>query len=102
CNDKKTYLSDTVRPSQNISNSSDQALEVHPIFFENVLEKNAPEPFFCLNAYRYGFNGMEKDDEVKGKGNHVDFGARGYDPRLGRWLSVDPKTNSIAFDSPYG
>ncbi len=29
------------------------------------------------------------DDEVKGAGNHVDFGARGYDSRLGKWLSMD-------------
>jgi RHS repeat-associated protein len=39
--------------------------------------------------YRYGFNGMEKDDEVKGRGNSYDFGARLYDSRLGRFLSVD-------------
>ena len=41
-------------------------------------------------GYRYGFNGMEMDNEVKGTGNHIDFGARGYDSRIGRWLSVDP------------
>ncbi len=41
--------------------------------------------------YRFAFNGMEKDDEVKkGKGNHYSFGARCYDSRLGRWLSIDP------------
>jgi RHS repeat-associated protein len=40
--------------------------------------------------YRRGFNGMEKDDEVKGEGNSIDFGARMYDPRLGRWLSLHP------------
>jgi RHS repeat-associated protein len=40
--------------------------------------------------YRYGFNRMEKDDEVKGEGNSLDFGARIYDCRLGRWLSTDP------------
>jgi RHS repeat-associated protein len=40
--------------------------------------------------YRYGFNGMEKDDELKGSGNSLDFGARIYDSRLGRWMSVDP------------
>jgi RHS repeat-associated protein len=42
------------------------------------------------NGYRFTFNGMEKDDEVKGVGNSLDFGARIYDSRLGRWLSVDP------------
>ena len=40
-------------------------------------------------GYRYGFNGMEKDDEVKGIGNSYDFGARMYDSRVGRWLSID-------------
>ena len=42
------------------------------------------------DGYRFGFNGMEKDNEVKGKGNSLDFGARIYDSRLGRWLSIDP------------
>jgi RHS repeat-associated protein len=45
---------------------------------------------FSSGAYRYGFNGMEKDDEVKGEGNSYDFGARLYDSRVGRWLAVDP------------
>jgi RHS repeat-associated protein len=39
--------------------------------------------------YRYGFNGKENDNDVKGEGNSVDFGDRIYDPRIGRWLSVD-------------
>jgi RHS repeat-associated protein len=45
---------------------------------------------FSQDEYRYGFNGMEKDDEWKGEGNSYDFGARIYDSRIGRWLSVDP------------
>jgi len=45
---------------------------------------------FSSGSYRYGFNGKENDNEVKGQGNQVDFGARIYDPRLGRWLSTDP------------
>jgi RHS repeat-associated protein len=40
--------------------------------------------------YRYGFNGKENDNEVKGEGNQQDYGMRIYDPRLGRFLSVDP------------
>ena len=41
-------------------------------------------------GYRYGFNGKEKDDEVKGPGDQYDFGSRIYDPRVGRWWSLDP------------
>ena len=51
--------------------------------------------------YRYGFKSQEKDDEVKGSGNSYDFGARIYDPRLGRWLSSDPKEYAMPSHSPY-
>ncbi len=53
------------------------------------------------NGYRFAFNGMEKDDEVKGIGNSLDFGARIYDSRLGRWLSVDPKAHLAQSWSSY-
>jgi RHS repeat-associated protein len=55
-------------------------------------------PNILLN-YRYGFNGMEKDDEVSGSGNSYDFGARLYDPRIGRWRSPDPIVQP--WQSPY-
>ncbi len=50
---------------------------------------------------KYGFNGMEKDDEIKGKGNSYDFGARMYDSRVGRWLSRDPSYHNYPAVSPY-
>lgn len=45
---------------------------------------------FAPLGYRFGFNGQHKDNEIKGIGNSLDFGARMYDSRLGRWLSLDP------------
>ena len=39
--------------------------------------------------YRFGFNGQEKDDEISGEGNSIDFGNRLHDALLGRFLSVD-------------
>jgi len=53
------------------------------------------------SSYRYGFNGMEKDDDIKGSGNSLDFGARIYDSRLGRWLALDPLMRKYPSSSPY-
>jgi len=55
----------------------------------------------CLEGYRFGFNGKEKDDETYGDGNAYDFGARIYDARLGRWLSVDPLESKYPDLGPY-
>ncbi len=41
------------------------------------------------SEYRYGFNGMELDNEINGINNSLDFGARIYDARLGRFFSTD-------------
>ena len=52
--------------------------------------------------YRYGFNGMEKDDEITGiTGSHLDFNARIYDSRLGRFLSLDPLAREYPSQSDY-
>ena len=52
--------------------------------------------------YRYGFNGMEQDNEVKNiTGAHYDFGARVYDSRLGKFMSRDPKWKEYSKVSPY-
>jgi RHS repeat-associated protein len=53
------------------------------------------------SGYRYGFNGKEKDNDVKGEGNQQDYGMRVYDPRLGKFLSVDPITNEYPELTPY-
>ncbi len=53
------------------------------------------------NSYRYGFNGKENDKDVKGDGNQIDYGFRIYDPRIGRFLSVDPLQKSFPLNSTY-
>ncbi|MCB9032781.1 MAG: hypothetical protein H6553_03000 [Chitinophagales bacterium] len=53
------------------------------------------------NDYLFGFNGMERDDEIKGQGNSYDFGARIYDSRLGKFMSIDPLTSKYPYYSPY-
>ncbi len=51
-----------------------------------------------LEGYRYGFNGKEKDkfgDAV------YDYGFRIYNPRIAKFLSVDPLTKSYPMLTPY-
>ncbi len=66
---------------------------------EVVLASNC-EPY-SIGDYRYAFNGMEKDDELKGANNSYTTKFRQFDPRLGRWLSIDPKASKYASESPY-
>ena len=57
---------------------------------------------YSSNSYRHGFNGMEKDDEIyAATGTSYDFGARMYDPRVGRSLSLDPLAGKYPGISPY-
>lgn len=51
------------------------------------------------SSYRYGYQGSESDSEVKGEGNSYTTQFRQLDPRIGRWLSIDPK--ATASESPY-
>lgn len=51
--------------------------------------------------YRYGFNGKELDNEVKGEGLQYDYGFRVYDPRIGKFLSIDPLFKGYPYYTPY-
>ncbi len=52
-------------------------------------------------SYRYGFQGQEKDDEIKGEGNSVNYKYRMHDPRIGRFFAVDPLAGTYPWNSPY-
>jgi RHS repeat-associated protein len=52
-------------------------------------------------GYRFSFNGKENDADVKGDGNQYDYGFRIYDPRLVRFLSVDPLIKKYPTLTPY-
>ncbi len=51
--------------------------------------------------YRYGFQGQEMDNELKGEGNSLNYKYRMQDPRIGRFFAVDPLTKKYPFYSPY-
>lgn len=50
---------------------------------------------------RVGYQSWEKDDEIKGSGNHLSFGNYGYDPRTGRRWCPDPLQGKYPFLSSY-
>lgn len=51
--------------------------------------------------YRYGFQGQEMDNEVKGEGNSVNYKYRMHDPRVGRFFALDPLAGQYSYNSPY-
>jgi len=57
--------------------------------------------FSAGNQYRYGFNGKELVSELADDGNQYDYGFRIYNPKIGKFLSVDPLTQSYPWYTPY-
>jgi RHS repeat-associated protein len=55
--------------------------------------------FTSESSYRYGFNGKEKDPNIAS--DDYDFGARIYDGRIDRWLTLDPLAKKYPFSGPY-
>ena len=106
-NDRKIGVDDGVYNTSGTQTSStaDDSLDY---YLADVVSYSDYYPFGSLmpnrhgnaDEYRYGFNGMEMDNEVKDNtGAQYNTANRGYDPRIGRWLSLDPvKRHHI---SPY-
>ncbi|WP_371414627.1 RHS repeat-associated core domain-containing protein [Flavobacterium sp. 140616W15] len=73
-----------------------------------ILEENNYYPFglkhegYNVNPasdYKYKYNGKELQDELGL--NFYDYGARNYDPALGRWMNIDPLAEQMRRHSPY-
>jgi RHS repeat-associated protein len=62
---------------------------------------DVPGRNYTTGEYRFGFQGQEMDAEIKGDGNSYEFNYRFYDPRIARFLSVDPLAPSYPWYTPY-
>ncbi|MFW0740036.1 RHS repeat domain-containing protein [Flavobacterium sp. T12S277] len=78
-----------------------------------IIEENNYYPFglkhkgyndYAPNTNKYKYNGKELQDDNVGMFalNLYDFGARNYDPALGRWLNIDPKAETSRRWTLYG
>ncbi len=57
------------------------------------------EPFVPVLPYNYKYNGKEFQDEMGL--NFYDYGARNYDPAIGRWMNIDPLAENSRRWTPY-
>ena len=67
---------------------------------EKGLKEAAPPSVPLQNpGYMYKYNGKELQTEFGVE--MYDFGARNYDPALGRWMNIDPLAEKMRRHSPY-
>ena len=71
------------------------------IFPQRVLLNERTSTVLGSEKFRYGYQGSEQDNEVKGEGNSYTTEFRQLDPRLGRWLTIDPEAKKYPWESPY-
>jgi len=85
-----------------VSSSNDLVASVQSWSDYYSFGSQMPGRNFSSNEYRYGFNGMEKDDEVKDiGGSSYDYTNRFYDPRVGRFPTVDLLDAQFPMLTPY-
>jgi len=75
-----------------------QQLSAH-VYYPFGMELPSTERCVAGGGYRYGFNGMEHEDDVS-EGSY-DFGARLYNSQIARWNKVDELYYKYPFFSPY-
>jgi RHS repeat-associated protein len=82
---------------------------ISPNFWVGIRNISDYSPFGVLlkertmesEFFRMSFQGQERDDEVKGDGNTINFKFRGYDPRTGRFRQIDPLAGQYPHNSSY-
>lgn len=66
------------------------------------ISSKALKPNYAENKYKFGDKELQSNEFGDGSGLELyDFGARNYDPQIGRWHTVDPKSDQMRRYSPY-
>ena len=83
------YNSDLIKIDRKEENNNEKS-------FDDTVTPFSP---FDNPGYKYKFGGKELQSEFGIE--MYDFGARNYDPALGRWMNIDPLTDNMRNNSPY-
>ncbi|MEB3801657.1 hypothetical protein INQ45_11510 [Flavobacterium columnare] len=83
------------RHTQSSGNPAKKRIKYYP--FGSLI----PNRYGSSSSYRYGFQGQEKDDELKGEGNSLNYTFRMHDPRVGRFFARDPLEGKYPYLTPY-
>ncbi len=68
--------------------------------FGSIMEERGfDEGSYLSTSYRFGFNGMEREKGINSNSYATKY--RIFDPRLGRWFSLDPLAHVQPYLSPF-
>lgn len=112
---KNTSTNPATNVFQYVFNYTDHLGNVRVSYIKNpitnkveILEENNYYPFgfkhqgyndYLPSTNKYKYNGKELQDELGL--NMYDFGARNYDPAIGRWMNIDPLAEKSRRFNPY-
>lgn len=88
-----------VRLSYNKSLNIIEENNYYPFGLKQMSNINTVSTLGNATAQKYKYNGKELQDELGL--NMYDYGARNYDPAIGRWMNTDPLAETSRRFSPY-